>query len=173
MDEWTSIHQQKAFDDNGLWASHGQLNEELLQQMLADEYFLKPAPKSTGREYFNYQWYENFIELFKTTSANDIQTTLCHLVAASINLAIDKAPHQIDEIILMGGGIHNAFLLKLIKQHTQLKTITANDLGYDSDWIEAMLFAFLAAKRIKQEKLELHSFTGSTRPILVGDIIIP
>lgn len=173
MDEWIFIHKQQAFDDNGCWASQGKLNTTLLSQMLADDYFQKSIPKSTGREYFNHLWYNNFIETFKTTSAIDIQTTLCHLVAASIQLAIDKAPHHIDKIILMGGGTHNGFLVSLIKQYTKIKTITANDLGYDSDWIEAMLFAFLAAKRIHNEKLDLHSFTGSTRALLVGDIIVP
>ena len=36
----------------------------LLQSMLSDPYFALPAPKSTGREYFNFGWLERQLALF-------------------------------------------------------------------------------------------------------------
>lgn len=42
-----------AYDQDGGWAMQGRVCLPLLQQMLADPYFALPAPKSTGREYFN------------------------------------------------------------------------------------------------------------------------
>ncbi|HHL31613.1 MAG TPA: anhydro-N-acetylmuramic acid kinase, partial [Oceanospirillales bacterium] len=96
IDEWIMIHKQQAYDESGQWAQSGQLNPELLSQMLKDNYFLKPAPKSTGREYFNHRWYDNFKELFKSMNATDIQTTLSHLTAATIALAIEQQSNTID-----------------------------------------------------------------------------
>ncbi|XNM70725.1 anhydro-N-acetylmuramic acid kinase [Escherichia coli] len=32
----------------------------MLQDMLSDRYFSAPAPKSTGRRYFNYGWLAQF-----------------------------------------------------------------------------------------------------------------
>lgn len=167
IDEWINIHKQKTFDKNGDWAKQGVVNENLLSQMLDDDYFKKPYPKSTGREYFNHNWYDNFIEEFKKTSAVDIQTTLSHLTAKSISLEISNSKHTIDEIMVMGGGANNQFLIELIGSYSGLYV----EIAEDSDWIEAILFAYLAERRFNNHKLDLSSFTGSTKEILVGDII--
>jgi anhydro-N-acetylmuramic acid kinase len=42
--------------------------------MLSDPYFAAPAPKSTGREYFNYGWLERQLALSRRWAA-DVETT--------------------------------------------------------------------------------------------------
>ena len=171
IDEWISIHKQKTFDEKGCWASSGRLNKALLTEMLNDSYFVKDSPKSTGREYFNINWFENFKEQFRQTSAVDIQTTLTHLVAASLAESIKKEDHDIDEIIVMGGGANNTFLLALIEEYTSINTLTSNSYGYDLNWIEAILFAYLAYLRFSNQSINLSSITGSRTSLLVGDLI--
>ncbi len=173
MDEWINIHQQKPYDDNGQWAQQGDVNQQLLKEMLADQYFQKPYPKSTGREYFNHRWYDNFIGEFKNTSAVDIQATLCHLTATSITQSIDAQSHGIDEIILMGGGAKNTHLKQLIEKTSKTTVNTADHYGFDGDWIEAVLFAYLAYQRINEKPVNLGSFTGASRAVLAGDIVQP
>ncbi|MCZ6803116.1 MAG: anhydro-N-acetylmuramic acid kinase, partial [Proteobacteria bacterium] len=51
LDDWTQLNKNEEYDTDGLWASSGIENSELLQQCLSDSYFSLPAPKSTGREY--------------------------------------------------------------------------------------------------------------------------
>lgn len=170
IDEWIWTNQQKDFDKNGNWARKGTVNKILLAQMLNDVYFQQPFPKSTGREYFNLDWVKHFKEEFFTTSANDIQTTLTHLVAASIASVIQQ--HSIDFIITMGGGAKNTYMQELIEQYCKIPTSTSEKYGYDPDWVEAILFAYLAYKRINKQALDLSSFTGSPKPMLVGDIIL-
>ena len=167
LDEWINIHQNKTYDKYGDWAQKGVLNKTLLKQMLSDDYFQKSAPKSTGREYFNRNWFENFKEQFNTTLAVDIQNTLTHLTAQSIALEIKKQSATTDEIILMGGGAFNTYLVELIQAYTQVKVTVAKD----ANWIEAILFAYLAERRIKNKRLDLSSITGSSAPLLLGDII--
>jgi anhydro-N-acetylmuramic acid kinase len=173
IDEWTSIHLQKPYDKNGTWARQGLLNKILLNEMLNDDYFKLPYPKSTGREYFNLNWLKNFKEEINTTSENDIQTTLTHLIAASISQSIKQQNHSIEQIIVMGGGAKNSFIKELISEYTKIPTVSSNSYGFDPQWIEAILFAYMAYKRINHQKLDLSSFTGSTQAILVGDIIEP
>ncbi len=167
LDEWISIHQNKSYDKDGDWAQQGRLNEKLLNEMLLDDYFQKSAPKSTGREYFNRNWFENFKEQFNATLAVDIQNTLTHLSAQSIALEIKKQSATIDEIILMGGGAFNIYLVELIQAYTKVKVTVAKN----ANWIEAILFAYLAERRIKNKRLDLSSITGSSAPLLLGDII--
>jgi len=40
----------------GAWARTGRVDHELLSRLLADPYFDRPAPKSTGKELFNLTW---------------------------------------------------------------------------------------------------------------------
>ncbi len=165
LDEWISIHHQQKYDDKGHWARSGTCNKILLAHMLNDEYFQKPAPKSTGREYFNRRWYAQFKPEFKKTSAKDVQATLCHLTAQSIAIAIKKH-NNIDEIIICGGGSKNTYLIELIAQYSHLPC----EIAENSDCIEAILFAYLAYLRIKNKKTKLYAITGSRKKVLIGDI---
>jgi anhydro-N-acetylmuramic acid kinase len=173
IDEWISIHQKKPYDDKGCWAKQGLLNKNLLSEMLNDEYFNQAYPKSTGREYFNLNWLKNFKDEIKKTSENDIQTTLTHLIAVTVSQSIKEQKHIIDKIIIMGGGAKNTFLIELISEYTNIPTDSSDSYGFDPLWIEAMLFAYMAYKRINLDGIDLSSFTGSSQAILVGDIIRP
>ena len=102
-----------------------------------------------------------------TTLAVDIQNTLTHLTAQSIALEIKKQSATIDEIILIGGGAFNTYLVELIQVYTHIKVTVAKN----ANWIEAILFAYLAERRIKNKRLDLSSITGSSAPLLLGDII--
>ncbi|WP_204319583.1 anhydro-N-acetylmuramic acid kinase, partial [Klebsiella aerogenes] len=66
----------------------------LLQQMLADPYFAQPAPKSTGREYFNIAWLERQLAGLPAIAPVDVQATLTELTAVSIS----------EQVQLAGGG---------------------------------------------------------------------
>ncbi|WVM90691.1 anhydro-N-acetylmuramic acid kinase [Halopseudomonas pachastrellae] len=56
MDNWALRHIGTPYDENGSWAQQGQVHDALLQRMLADPYFARTGPKSTGREYFHEAW---------------------------------------------------------------------------------------------------------------------
>ena len=56
LDGWIRQHQAKAYDDGGRWAASGIVDMALLSDAMADVYFSRPPPKSTGREYFNQRW---------------------------------------------------------------------------------------------------------------------
>ena len=58
LDAWAAKHLGQACDTGGAWAASGRVNRTLLEAMLADPYFAKAAPKSTGRDHFNLAWVE-------------------------------------------------------------------------------------------------------------------
>lgn len=58
LDAWIWRRQGQPYDKDAQWVATGQVNVSLLRRMLADPYFALPAPKSTGREYFNLGWLE-------------------------------------------------------------------------------------------------------------------
>lgn len=156
----------KSYDEEGALARSGEVNNELLQAMLGDPYFTKQPPKSTGREYFNFAWLEHYLKDFIGLSDIDILSTLTELTA----LAIVNDTKNTEEIILCGGSAKNTYLRERIAQLSQIKVTTTDNYGINSDFLEAMIFAWLSYKRIKQEGVDLKAITGATKNSILGTI---
>lgn len=168
MDAWIKKHKNQDFDRNGNWAKTGVLIPELLEQMLADSYFAQEAPKSTGREYFNMDWFNQFEP--EQYAPEDVQRTLLELTAHTLSDAIDNHLSQ-GEIYLCGGGAHNEFLFERIDTLIpQFTVATSYELGVDPDWVEAMAFAWLANQTINRKNGSLTSVTGAQQSTILGAI---
>ena len=172
MDDWVRRHLQKNYDDNGRWAAKGQMDTGLLSRMLADPYFSVIPPKSTGLEYFSMGWLDKMMGQTPTTAVN-VQTTLAELCAQNIadSLAIAGLP---DRLLVCGGGIHNAFLMHRITAALPDVAVESTARhGRDPDWIEGMLFAWLARERLLGHVQYTLPITGANKPVLLGDIHEP
>ncbi|SNY53386.1 anhydro-N-acetylmuramic acid kinase [Arsukibacterium tuosuense] len=170
MDNWVMHCQAKPYDENGEFCSQGQLIPEMLSAMLADPYFLKSAPKSTGREYFNLQWLQQFHpEHYK---AADVQRTLCHLTAQSI--ADSLRGSKIQQVYVCGGGVHNPVLMADLASLLAESTVSStNVLGVDADWVEAIAFAWLAWAFQHQITGNLPEVTGASKACVLGVAYLP
>ena len=170
MDCWIKKHLGKNYDNEGLWAQSGKLLDTTLNQMLRDSYFSRGTPKSTGREYFNMNWLEKFE--IQNQNPEDVQRTLLELTAHTISAAISQEKTQeLLEIYLCGGGAHNSFLLKRIKELSGLNSISKTDiLGIPADDVEAAAFAWLARETLKGRPGNLPSVTGATKLKILGAV---
>ncbi|MGG4607639.1 anhydro-N-acetylmuramic acid kinase [Providencia sp. Me31A] len=170
MDTWTWRNKQKAFDENGEWASCGQVDNGLLNAMLADPYFRRSSPKSTGREYFNMQWLEQHLTHFPAVSARDVQATLCELTAASIAEQVMLCG-GCERLIVCGGGAKNHFLMQRLAALLPGIEVAASDkYGLSGDDMEALAFAWLAARSVAGLSGNLASVTGATQETVLGAI---
>ena len=173
MDAWIHEHQGNAFDENGNWALQGKVNEALLAKMLADPFFSKAPPKSTGRDDFHLDWLqeklngENFL-------CEDVQATLLHLTAHSALEALARHAPQTQKLIICGGGARNHALMNLFKvkaQHffKQLLEITTSDsAGIDPQLVEGLAFAWLAWAYKEKRPANLPAVTGAKGPRILG-----
>ena len=169
LDRWIQQQLGRPYDASGEWAASGQVIAPLLSSMLADPYFALPTPKSLGKEYFSDAWLAPF--LTPNDAPQDVQATLLALTAMTITDAIKKQKVRFKQLAICGGGVHNTQLfLALTKQLPDLKIISTNDLGVDPDYLEAMMFAWLADKAIRRISLDLKSITGSRHPAIFGAI---
>lgn len=166
LDHWVDQTQNKNYDRDGAFAKSGNINTKLLTQMLKDPYFVKPAPKSTGREYFNSSWLKKQLQDFLDLSDADIQATLTELTAQTIVNDTQDA----EGIILCGGGAKNTYLKERIATLSQKVVKTTNEYGVDSDFLEAMIFAWLAYKRVNKQTVQLKEITGAKKDSILGVI---
>ena len=172
MDCWTRRHLQKKYDDLGRWAATGELDTALLSHMLADPYFRKSPPKSTGLEYFSLTWLDKMLGETSPTAVN-VQATLAELCAQSIadSLAVTGLP---DRLLVCGGGVHNAFLMQRIA--VALPSVAVESTarhGADPDWVEGLMFAWLAREGLAGHVQDTPPITGSVHPVLLGNIHEP
>lgn len=171
MDAWCLRHQGRTFDDQGAWAAGGRVVAPLLEAMLADPYFAKAPPKSTGRDLFNAQWLDRHVAPFAGEAAGDVQSTLAELTATAIaNDVIRHEPH-LRRLIVCGGGALNAHLmgrLRALVPHAQV--IASDEAGLPPLQVEAAAFAWLARQCVRSEPLQLQSTTGAQGARVLGAI---
>lgn len=168
LDLWCRQHTRQSFDANGQWAGSGQVHPPLLESFLEDPYFALPSPKSTGIEYFGQGWLNNQLQGFESLPPEDVQATLSELTATSVVRAIEPFG-SLDQLIVCGGGAHNADLMARLKRQLPGSAVSITDQwGIDSDYVEAMLFAWLAHERLADRPLDTRSITGAERPVLLG-----
>lgn len=178
LDNWIQKHQGKEYDANGQWAAGGKVDRLLLDRLLDDPYFSRKAPKSTGVEYFNDYWLQSRLNARNTefstthTSLRDVQATLSELTAYSIADAVRYG--SADEVLVCGGGAHNLDLMQRLRHLLPDKTVeTTQKVGLDPDWVEGILFAWLARERLSETLQNTAPITGANAPVLLGDIFEP
>ena len=168
LDSWIKRCKNLAYDRDGDFAQSGEINQELLEKFLDDDYFKQLPPKSTGREYFNETWIANKLPMFQTITDEDIQRTLVELTAISIQRDIQKS--DVSLLIICGGGAKNIFLMQRLQELCECDVKISDDLGVSSDYMEAMAFAWLAYKRVHGEVVNLRSVTGAIKNSVLGGI---
>lgn len=169
MDAWCMHHLGKAYDDNGAWAASGKVLPVLLEKLLGEPFFSMAPPKSSGRDLFNVKWLQN--QLSGTENAADVQATLLELTCQSIADSILQHCMGATEIYLCGGGAHNRALCNRLAILLPGHTIqTTNALGVDSDYLEAIAFAWLAQQTLHGKSANLPIVTGARHPCILGAI---
>lgn len=175
LDDWYRSHHkncQHGIDLNGKWSATGTPVQDLLAEMLKDDYFNLPAPKSTGREYFHADWLQQYL-LGKSISSQDIQATLvlltCHTIADAINNLTNKS-----SVILCGGGANNPILVQQLTQLMPTHHISnAASHGVENDSLEALIFAWLAFAHENSIHGNLPEVTGALRSTILGISYLP
>ena len=161
MDAWCERHTGKAFDDGGAWGATGQIDERLLAALLADPYFDKTPPKSTGRELFNTAWLDAKLAAFgSSVAAADVQATLVALTARSINNAVGERACYV-----CGGGVFNAALMRQLPRAQSTQALGAHPMQ-----VEALAFAWLARQCFASVPGNVPTVTGSKGLRILGAV---
>lgn len=174
MDEWTERHLQEPFDREGRWASGGTPDEMGLQACLADPYFGRHPPKSTGRGHFHMDWLAQRWPAHAQDDPQVVQATLCELTARSIADDLRRHAPSTRRLLECGGGAQNVFLmsrLSVLLPGVRVETTAA--LGLAPQWVEAAGFAWLASRRLRGEAGNLPTVTGASRPAILGGVYHP
>lgn len=170
LDAWCERHTGRSYDADGAWAASGTPHMALLDHWLADPYFQRHGPRSTGREYFHMDWIEQGCHaVAQPLAAADVQATLMALTARTIAHALHGiAPQQ---VIVCGGGVFNAALMQALRDATAPATVrTSDDCGLPAMQVEAAAFAWLAHQTLTGRSGNVMGATGATGARVLGAI---
>lgn len=171
LDAWIQEERGELYDNSGQWAASGNVEPLLLETLLRDPFFQTQGPKSTGREVFNLNWLKRHLLALPIFCAKNVQATLLELTALTIVQSLQTAQPSTDELLVCGGGAHNAALMARLKQllpNTLVNSTKAK--GVDPDWVEAMAFAWLAHCCLESIPTNRPSVTGARGLRVLGAI---
>jgi anhydro-N-acetylmuramic acid kinase len=146
------------YDSGGQIASQGSVIPDRLSRMLQFPFFSKPAPKSIHRDVFDESWIMND-QVQQHRPENILRTAL----ELTVYLIV-KEVKGYENIVIIGGGAHNEFLISRLKEELAVNM----RLVSDADYIEAQLVAWLAIKRWQTQRLDYRQVTGAKSALLYG-----
>jgi anhydro-N-acetylmuramic acid kinase len=168
LDYWVFKNKKQTYDKDSKWARQGSVDFGLLSKFLDEPFLKQTAPKSTGRELFSGEWLEKKLKGFNTR-AEDVQRTLLEFSVNIVAKEIKK--YSIEQLFICGGGAKNGFYVELIAQKLDGVDVKTSDIiSIDSNFVEAMAFAYFAQRRIHNKALELSRITGAKRNGVLGAV---
>ncbi len=173
LDHWVRHHRGCQYDADGAWARTGQVHPELLQALLADPYFQRPPPKSTGPEHFSPAWLvARGGQTLSTAKPADVQATLAELTAHAIARELVRPGNAPEDVLICGGGARNGFLLERLAAALPQTRIELTDAcGIPAEQVEGAAFAWLAFRTLHHQSGNLPAVTGARGPRILGCVI--
>ena len=153
------------YDASGKIASEGKINEQLLEQLNALDFYKTAAPKSLGLEWVQKEILP-LIDAYEITISSVLTTFVEHIAMQIASIIKDS-----NSVLITGGGVFNSFLMQRIEKHSNVKIKQSSDALIN--YKEALIFAFLGMLKIDNQINCLKSVTGASKNHSSGVIFLP
>lgn len=171
-DALVELHCGETYDAGGRLAAQGQVQEELLQELLSHPYFQETGPKSTGREIFGRPMAR---ALWHRGKPFDLIRTALALTAESIAMHLRQWGQNPCEVVAAGGGCDNPVLWQELEQRMPqgFRLRRFEDFGVPASCREAVAFALLGHRSARGETASEPGATGARRAAVLGKFVLP
>lgn len=167
IDRYVQQKTTDMYDQNGKYGLTGKINNAVLEALEKHHaaFLSRPPPKSLDLADLS------LLPEIDTLSIPDACATLAAFTAKTI---VESVPNPPAQWIIAGGGAKNPVILRELQHqlpHISLKT--ADDIGWNTQSLEAELFAWLAVRSLRNLPLSLPNITGVSEPISGGTQYLP
>lgn len=164
----------KRCDRDGKIARTGRPSRKVINRTMRRRFFALPPPKSTGREQFGKSFVSGIISAMGPAPKQDVIATLTEICVQAIVDFLGHFAGKPDQVLLCGGGANNSFIVQRLKEcMTETAVVTTTSLGYDHDYLEALLWAYLGYCFVTRTPVGSSNFTGSRRKTIPGMLCFP
>ena len=150
----------KAYDENGALARTGSVDLATYQKAMNLAFFKQKGPKSLGTEWLD----KNYISLFAALSLPDKLRTHIEVLITLCIRAFERL--DLKSVYVTGGGAHNQFLIQTLQNSFTGDLIIPEPALID--YKEALIFAFLGARYLRNETTTLLEVTGAKEALRTG-----
>ena len=170
IDEWVRKNSKNNFDENGLIAKSGKIDQLILNQAV-DNFQIDKFDKSLDVKNFD-------ISFVRGLSLEDGCATITNFTAYLIAKGIEHSNgNNIKPIkyLICGGGRRNTFLIQSIKDYLSHKqNISLNsidDYSLNGDYIESQAFGYLSIRSFLNLPISYPKTTGCKTPTVGGELV--
>ena len=163
IDDFLLRRRGLAFDENGALAANGRVDLQVLETLMRDPYFDRPAPKSLDRNHFA-AVASSVDRLDDADGAATLSAFTVEATAAALKL-VPQAPAL---WLVGGGGRRNPILMRRLADRLAVRVEPVEAIGFDGDSLEAQCFAYLALRSRRGAPLSLPTTTGVPAPLTGG-----
>lgn len=165
LDQWIEQHGQGRYDEDGRISGTGDADEVRIRSWLSKPFFQSFGPKSLDR-------FEFTPELVASMTLADGAATLAAFSAACVAHALGQAPQSPTSLIVCGGGRRNVTVMSELRRRLPCAVLSAEDVGWRGDAIEAEAWAFLAARSLAKLPITFPGTTGVAEPLTGGRVAL-
>jgi len=169
VDDFVRVRRGERFDAGGVLAAKGRVDEVRLADLLSDPYFDRQPPKSLDRDHFARRAMAAVVDM----TDEDGAALLTAFSAASVASAGRWFPHPALQWVACGGGRHNATLMTMLAERLKTPIVSADELGWNGDAVEAEAFAYLAIRSLQGKPLTFPGTTRAPAPLTGGTVHRP
>ena len=155
-----------AMDRDGRIAAAGKVDEAALSRLMDHDYFRTPPPKSLDRDAFRR-------DAVSGLSLEDAAATLVAFTVTAVARATEWLPRPPANLVVCGGGARNPAIVGALSRRLPGEVVTAEEVGWSADMMEAQAFAYLAVRSLKGLPLSFPSTTGVPAPLTGGVLARP
>jgi anhydro-N-acetylmuramic acid kinase len=170
-------HGRKTYDRNAEMAERGTFLPRLSDELMRDDYFVQPPPKSAGREQYGEAYVRRVLAHRDSRRAKpeDVILTVTGVTAHSILYAFSLfvfSRTKVNELIVSGGGVHNPLLMKALGAafESDFRIRESSELGVPGDAKEAFAFAVLACETLRRRPGNVPGATGAKKAVVLGKV---
>ena len=167
LDNWMARNNLGAFDPDGKHAAAGTPHFPLVRKWLEREFFQRPAPRSADRYDFD------VINDMDDLSIEDGAASLAAFTTLAAVYTLNDMREKPRSLIVCGGGRHNKAMMWMLREHLEATVKTADEVGWNSDAIEAQAFAYLAVRAKWKLPLSFPTTTGVPKAMTGGVLARP
>lgn len=160
------------YDAAGAVAVSGELEPRLLLDLQALDFYHNHPPRSLGREYALSHIFP-LLDASGATLPDQLHTYVHHIVWV-LGQELDRFGIRDTQLLVTGGGAHNAFLMQVLDEMLAGRGITRIDPEpLLVDYAEALHFAFLGLCTLLRIPNVLYQATGARQSSILGAVHLP
>lgn len=158
----------RPYDEDGRLAAAGRVHDGLLAELLAEPYYHRPPPKTTGKELFHAGYLDRVAGPYGL-GLPDLTATLAALTAETVAAEIRR--HRLGTVVVSGGGTRNPVLMRELRVRSGgVRLLPSDRLGVPPDAKEAVAFSYLGWLTAHGLPGTVPACTGASGPRVLGSL---